>query len=151
MKTDTGYKELKELQMLQSSIYILVSKLIFELNVEKRISFYLPMSKTNENINKIYFHLKPFSKYTSNLKISMRSPFEKKLLKLDLRIYHEARLGEVVRFQNFHVSLLDIFQTNLRFGFQRDERLQWNSFAEEFLKLSIKEGRSVESFIPPRF
>ena len=55
MKTETGYKELKELQMLQSSIYILVSKLIFELNVEKRISFYLPMSKTNENINKIYF------------------------------------------------------------------------------------------------
>ena len=53
MKTYTGYKELKELQMLQSSIYILVSKLIFELNVEKRISFCLPMSKTNENINKI--------------------------------------------------------------------------------------------------
>ena len=109
------------------------------------------MSKTSEHIDKIYFHLKPFSKYTSNLKISMQSPFEKKLLKLDLRIYHEARLGEVVRFQNFHISLLDIFQTNLKFGFQRDERLQWNSFAEEFLKLSIKEGRSVESFIPPRF
>ena len=33
MKTETGYKKLKELQMLQSSIYILVSKLIFELNV----------------------------------------------------------------------------------------------------------------------
>ena len=109
------------------------------------------MSKTSENIDKIYFHLKTFSKYTANLEISMQSPFAKRLLKLDLRIYHEAQLGEVVRFQNFHVSLLDIFQTNLKFGFQKDERLQWNYFAEEFLKLSIKEGRSVESFIPPRF
>ena len=109
------------------------------------------MSKKNKHNNKIYFHLKPFSKYTANLEISMQSPFAKKLLKLDLRIYHEAQLGEVVRFQNFHVSLLDIFQTNLKFGFQKDERLQWNSFAEEFLKLSIKEGRSIESFIPPRF
>ena len=151
MKTETGYKKLKELQMLQSSIYILISKLIFELNEEKRISFYLPLSKKNKRNNKIYFHLKPFSKYTANLEISMQSPFAKRLLKLDLRIYHEAQLGEVVRFQNFHVSLLDIFQTNLKFGFQKDERLQWNSFAEEFLKLSIKEGRSVESFIPPRF
>ena len=103
MKTETGYKKLKELQMLQSSIYILISKLIFELNVEKRISFYLPMSKTSEHIDKIYFHLKPFSKYTSNLKISMQSPFEKKLLKLDLRIYHEARLGEVVRLSLIHI------------------------------------------------
>ena len=78
----------------------------------------------------------------------MSSPINKKIMKLNLRIYHEAKLVEVTRFQNFHVSLLEIFQTSLKFGFLKDERLQWHSFTKEFLNLCLEEGRSVETFIP---
>ena len=49
----------------------------------------------------------------------MESPLTKKDIKLNLRIYHEAKLAEVTRFQNFHISLLEIFPTNLKFGFQK--------------------------------
>ena len=72
----------------------------------------------------------------------------KKTLKLNLRIYHEAKLVEVTRFQNFHVSLLEIFQTSFKFGFLKDERLQWNTFTKDFLNLCVEEGQSIETFIP---
>ena len=88
------------------------------------------------------------SDYTSNLEVLMKSPINEKPLKLNLRIYHEAKLVEVTRFQNFHVSLLEIFQTSFKFGFLKDERLQWNTFTKDFLNLCVEEGQSIETFIP---
>ena len=102
----------------------------------------------NKKNSEVDFRLKKMSNYTSNLEILMSSPINKKIMKLNLRIYHEAKLVEVTRFQNFHVSLLEIFQTSLKFGFLKDERLQWNSFTKEFLNLCLEEGRSIETFIP---
>lgn len=143
------HKKLKELQFLQATNFLLLCKLIPNLKQEKNFIFSLPMSDgENKKNSEVDFRLKKMSNYTSNLEILMSSPINKKIMKLNLRIYHEAKLVEVTRFQNFHVSLLEIFQTSLKFGFLKDERLQWNSFTKEFLNLCLEEGRSVETFIP---
>ena len=143
------HKKLKELQFLQATNFLLLCKLIPNLKQEKNFIFNLPMfDGENKKNSEVDFRLKRMSNYTSNLEILMSSPINKKIMKLNLRIYHEAKLVEVTRFQNFHVSLLEIFQTSLKFGFLKDERLQWNSFTKEFLNLCLEEGRSVETFIP---
>lgn len=143
------HKKLKELQFLQATNFLLLCKLIPNLKQEKNFIFSLPMSDgENKKNSEVDFRLKKMSNYTSNLEILMSSPINKKIMKLNLRIYHEAKLVEVTRFQNFHVSLLEIFQTSLKFGFLKDERLQWNSFTKEFLNLCLEEGRSIETFIP---
>jgi uncharacterized protein YqiB (DUF1249 family) len=143
------HKKLKELQFLQATNFLLLCKLIPNLKEEKNFIFKLPMLDVeNKKNSEVDFRLKKMSNYTSNLEILMSSPINKKIMKLNLRIYHEAKLVEVTRFQNFHVSLLEIFQTSLKFGFLKDERLQWNSFTKEFLNLCLEEGRSIETFIP---
>jgi uncharacterized protein YqiB (DUF1249 family) len=143
------HKKLKELQFLQATNFLLLCKLIPNLKQEKNFIFKLPMLDVeNKKNSEVDFRLKKMSNYTSNLEILMSSPINKKIMKLNLRIYHEAKLVEVTRFQNFHVSLLEIFQTSLKFGFLKDERLQWNSFTKEFLNLCLEEGRSIETFIP---
>ena len=143
------HKKLKELQFLQATNFLLVSKLISNTKEDKNFIFKLPMlDDQNKDDYEVNFKLKKMSDYTSNLEVLMKSPIDKKTLKLNLRIYHEAKLVEVTRFQNFHVSLLEIFQTSLKFGFLKDERLQWNSFTKEFLNLCVEEGQSIETFIP---
>ena len=143
------HKKLKELQFLQATNFLLVSKLISNIKEDKNFIFKLPtLDKQNKDDYEVNFKLKKMSDYTSNLEVLMKSPIDKKTLKLNLRIYHEAKLVEVTRFQNFHVSLLEIFQTSLKFGFLKDERLQWNSFTKEFLNLCVEEGQSIETFIP---
>ncbi|MFL2780034.1 MAG: DUF1249 domain-containing protein [Gammaproteobacteria bacterium] len=143
------HKKLKELQFLQATNFLLLCKLIPNLKQEKNFIFNLPIfDGENKKNSEVDFRLKKMSNYTSNLEILMSSPINKKIMKLNLRIYHEAKLVEVTRFQNFHVSLLEIFQTSLKFGFLKDERLQWNSFTKEFLNLCLEEGRSIETFIP---
>ena len=143
------HRKLKELQFLQATNFLLVSKLVSNIKRDKNFIFKLPMLKDqNKDDYEVNFKLNKMSDYTSNLEILLQSPLDKKTLKLNLRIYHEAKLVEVTRFQNFHVSLLEIFQTNLKFGFLKDERLQWNSFTKEFLNLCVEEGQSIETFIP---
>ena len=143
------HKKLKELQFLQATNFLLVSKLISNIKEDKNFIFKLPtLDKQNKDDYEVNFKLKKMSDYTSNLEVLMKSPIDKKTLKLNLRIYHEAKLVEVTRFQNFHVSLLEIFQTSLKFGFLKDERLQWNSFTKEFLNLCVEEGQSIETFVP---
>ena len=143
------HRKLKELQFLQATNFLLVSKLVSNIKQDKNFIFKLPMLKDqNKDYYEVNFKLNIMSDYTSNLEILLQSPLDKKTLKLNLRIYHEAKLVEVTRFQNFHVSLLEIFQTNLKFGFLKDERLQWNSFTKEFLNLCVEEGQSIETFIP---
>ena len=133
------HKKLKELQFLQATNFLLLCKLIPNLKQEKNFIFNLPIfDGENKKNSEVDFRLKKMSNYTSNLEILMSSPINKKIMKLNLRIYHEAKLVEVTRFQNFHVSLLEIFQTSLKFGFLKDERLQWNSFTKEFLNLCLE-------------
>ena len=145
----TEHRKLKELQFLQATNFLLLTKLIPNIKGDKNFVFNLPViNDKNKNTSEVKFKLKKMSDYTSNLEVLMKSPINEKSLKLNLRIYHEAKLVEVTRFQNFHVSLLEIFQTSFKFGFLKDERLQWNTFTKDFLNLCVEEGQSIETFIP---
>ena len=56
---------------------------------------------------------------------------------------------EVIEFQNFHKDLLLIFSKN-KYGLQKDERIQWNLFMNQFLNYCIHHGLSVENYLSPR-
>ena len=63
------------------------------------------------------------------------------------RTYKEAKMMEVIEFQNFHKDLLSIFILN-KMNFEKDERLQWNLFINQFLNYSILHGRATENYLP---
>ena len=65
------------------------------------------------------------------------------------RIYKEAKMMEVIEFQNFHKDLLSIFKLK-KMNFEKDERLQWNLFMNQFLNYSILHGRAIEDYLPSR-
>ena len=48
-------------------------------------------------------------------------------------------------------NLIDIIPTVQKFGFQRDERTQWNKFLNEFLVFCSKEGLAESDNLPARF
>jgi uncharacterized protein YqiB (DUF1249 family) len=63
------------------------------------------------------------------------------------RTYKEAKMTEVIEFQNFHKDLLSIFKLK-KMTFEKDERLQWNLFMNQFLNYSIFHGRAIEDYLP---
>ena len=67
------------------------------------------------------------------------------------RVYLEAKMAEVISLQSFHNNLIDIIPTVKKFGFQRDERTQWNKFLNEFLVFCVKEGLAESDNLPARF
>ena len=77
------HKKLQELQVIQASNFLLLSKLFSNLTINNNFRFHLPMSSEKERkLSKINFNLKKISKYTSNLEIVMESPLTKKEIKL---------------------------------------------------------------------
>ena len=60
-------------------------------------------------------------------------------------------MAEVISLQSFHKNLIDIIPTIKKFGFQRDERTQWNKFLNEFLVFCLKEGLAESDNLPARF
>ena len=76
------HKKLQELQVIQASNFLLLSKLFSNLTINNNFRFHLPMSSEKERkLSKINFNLKKISKYTSNLEIVMESPLTKKDIK----------------------------------------------------------------------
>ena len=73
-----------------------------------------------------------------------------KKIEIEVRLYHEAKMCEVIKFQGFHQSLISIFIGQKKFGFTKDEKYQWNSFLNKFLIICKESGRSLENFIPSR-
>ena len=100
-------------------------------------------------VNKVFISLSRVSKFTSDIKISFSAELSKKI-EIEIRLYHEAKMCEVIRFQGFHQSLVSIFPSQKKFGFTKDEKFQWNSFLNKFLTVCIESGRSLENHIPSR-
>ena len=65
----------------------------------------------------------------------------------DLRLYHDARMAEVV-----HCSTSRRFEARYRYPnpemLQRDEKLQQNRFAAELMEFCLHHGRSLETSLP---
>jgi uncharacterized protein YqiB (DUF1249 family) len=141
------YIELKEFHFFCEKNYLLFSKLISDFEKEKSFSFGIPLGSLN--VNKVFISLSRVSKFTSDIKISFSAELSKKI-EIEIRLYHEAKMCEVIRFQGFHQSLVSIFPSQKKFGFTKDEKFQWNSFLNKFLTVCIESGRSLENHIPSR-
>jgi uncharacterized protein YqiB (DUF1249 family) len=147
MENKEKYIELKEFHFFCEKNYLLFSKLISDFEKEKTFSFGIPLGSLN--VNKVFISLSRVSKFTSDIKISFSAELSKKI-EIEIRLYHEAKMCEVIRFQGFHQSLVSIFPSQKKFGFTKDEKFQWNSFLNKFLTVCIESGRSLENHIPSR-
>lgn len=147
MENKEKYIELKEFHFFCEKNYLLFSKLISNFEKEKSFSFGIPLGSLK--VNKVSISLSRVSKFTSDIKISFSAELSKKI-EIEIRLYHEAKMCEVIRFQGFHQSLVSIFPSQKKFGFTKDEKFQWNSFLNKFLTVCIESGRSLENHIPSR-
>ena len=90
---------------------------------------------------------KKLSKFTDELKFQINDVTGIKDIVIKCRTYKEAKMMEVIEFQNFHKDLLSIFKLK-KMNFEKDERFQWNLFMNQFLNYSILHGRAVEDYLP---
>jgi len=147
MEDKEKYSELKSFHFVCEKNYLLFSQILPSLNQESIFSFGLPMK--NLKLNKVSISLNKISKFTSDIKVCFSAELSKEI-EIEVRLYHEAKMCEVIRFQGYHQSLISILPSQKKFGFTKDEKYQWNSFLNKFLTICKESGRSLENFIPPR-
>ena len=147
MENREKYLELKEFHFICEKNYLLFSQLLPDLQKEKNLSFGIPLG--NFKLNEVSIYLSEVSKFTSDIKICFSAELSEKI-EIEVRLYHEAKMCEVIRFQGFHQSLISILPSKIKFGFTKDEKYQWNSFLNKFLIICKESGRSLENFIPSR-
>ena len=147
MKDKEKYSKLKSFHFVCEKNYLLFSQILPSLNQESIFSFGLPMK--NLKLNKVSISLNKISKFTSDIKVCFSAELSKEI-EIEVRLYHEAKMCEVIRFQGYHQSLISILPSQKKFGFTKDEKYQWNSFLNKFLTICKESGRSLENFIPPR-
>ena len=147
MENKEKYSKLKSFHFVCEKNYLLFSQILPSLNQESIFSFGLPMK--NLKLNKVSISLNKISKFTSDIKVCFSAELSKEI-EIEVRLYHEAKMSEVIRFQGYHQSLISILPSQKKFGFTKDEKYQWNSFLNKFLTICKESGRSLENFIPPR-
>lgn len=147
MEDKEKYSQLKSFHFVCEKNYLLFSQILPSLNQESIFSFGLPMK--NLKLNKVSISLNKISKFTSDIKVCFSAELSKEI-EIEVRLYHEAKMCEVIRFQGYHQSLISILPSQKKFGFTKDEKYQWNSFLNKFLTICKESGRSLENFIPPR-
>ena len=147
MEDKEKYSKLKSFHFVCEKNYLLFSQILPSLNHESIFSFGLPMENTK--LNEVSISLNKISKFTSDIKVCFSAELSKEI-EIEVRLYHEAKMCEVIRFQGYHQSLISILPSQKKFGFTKDEKYQWNSFLNKFLTICKESGRSLENFIPPR-
>ena len=147
MEDKEKYSQLKSFHFVCEKNYLLFSQILPSLNQERIFSFGLPME--NSKLNEVSICLNKISKFTSDIKVCFSAELSKEI-EIEIRLYHEAKMCEVIRFQGYHQSLISILPSQKKFGFTKDEKYQWNSFLNKFLIICKESGRSLENFIPPR-
>ena len=144
MEDKEKYSKLKSFHFVCEKNYLLFSQILPSLNQESIFSFGLPMK--NLKLNKVSISLNKISKFTSDIKVCFSAELSKEI-EIEVRLYHEAKMCEVIRFQGYHQSLISILPSQKKFGFTKDEKYQWNSFLNKFLTICKESGRSLENFL----
>ena len=138
------YRNLKSLHSFYEQNFVLINKLSGELDKHNKFSFQVGNLEIK---SKVSISKKELSKFTDELKFQIKDATGIKDIVIKCRIYKEAKMMEVIEFQNFHKDLLSIFKLK-KMNFEKDERLQWNLFMNQFLNYSILHGRSIEDYLP---
>ena len=138
------YQNLKSLHILYEQNFVLINKLSGDLNKHNKFSFQVGnlQIKSQVSISK-----KKLSKFTEELEFLINDVTGIKDIVIKCRTYNEAKMMEVIEFQNFHKDLLSSFKLK-RNSFEKDERSQWNLFMNQFLNYSILHGRAIENYLP---
>ena len=138
------YRNLKSLHSLYEQNFVLINKLSGELNKHNEFSFQVGSLEIKSQIS---ISKTKLSKFTDEFEFHINDVTEIKDIVIKCRTYKEAKMMEVIEFQNFHKDLLSIFKFN-KINFKKDERLQWNLFMNQFLNYSILHGRAIENYLP---
>ena len=138
------YRNLKSLHSFYEQNFVLINKLSGELNKHNEFSFQVGNLEIK---SKVSISKKELSKFTDELKFQIKDATGIKDIVIKCRIYKEAKMMEVIEFQNFHKDLLSIFKLK-KMNFEKDERLQWNLFMNQFLNYSILHGRATDNYLP---
>ncbi len=138
------YRNLKNLHSLYEQNFVLINKLSGELNKSKKFSFQVGNLEIKSQIT---ISKKELSKFTDELHFLINDVTGIRDIVIKCRTYKEAKMVEVIEFQNFHKDLLSIFKLK-KMNFEKDERFQWNLFMNQFLNYSILHGRAVEDYLP---
>ena len=140
------YRNLKSLHSFYEQNFVLINKLSGELDKHNKFAFQVGNLEIK---SKVSISKKELSKFTDELKFQIKDATGIKDIVIKCRIYKEAKMMEVIEFQNFHKDLLSIFKLK-KMNFEKDERLQWNLFMNQFLNYSILHGRAIEDYLPSR-
>ena len=140
------YRNLKSLHSFYEQNFVLINKLSGELDKHNKFSFQVGNLEIK---SKVSISKKELSKFTDELKFQIKDATGIKDIVIKCRTYKEAKMMEVIEFQNFHKDLLSIFKLK-KMNFEKDERLQWNLFMNQFLNYSILHGRAIEDYLPSR-
>ena len=138
------YRNLKSLHSIYEQNFILMNKLSGELDKRNKFSFQVGNLEIK---SQVIISKKKLSKFTDELEFLINDVTGIKDIVIKCRTYKEAKMMEVIEFQNFHKDLLSIFKFN-KINLKKDERLQWNLFMNQFLNYSILHGRAIENYLP---
>ena len=142
------YFKLKNLHSLFERNFFLLNSLVVDFDHNKSRVFEIPIHEENK---KVLMNISKLSKYTFDIDFIINiNPVEDNTV-FKVRVYLEAKMAEVISLQRFHKNLIEIFPIFKKFGFQRDERTQWNKFLNEFLIFCTKEGLADSDNLPARF
>ena len=141
------YRNLKSLHSLYEQNFVLINKLSGELDKHNKFSFQVGNLEMKSQVS---VSKKELSKFTDELQFQISDVTRIKDISIKCRTYKEAKMMEVIEFQNFHKDLLSIFKLK-KMSFEKDERFQWNLFMNQFLNYSILHGRAIEDYLPSWF
>ena len=142
------YFKLKNLHSLFERNFFLLNSLVVDFDHNRSRVFEIPIHEENK---KVLMNISKLSKYTFDIDFIINiNPVEDNTV-FKVRVYLEAKMAEVISLQSFHKNLIEIFPIFKKFGFQKDERTQWNKFLNEFLIFCTKEGLADSDNLPARF
>ena len=142
------YLKIKNLHALFERNFFLLNSLVVDFDKNKKKVFEIPIKDQNK---KVSINTTKLSNYTFDIELNININAVEEKTTFKVRVYLEAKMAEVISLQGFHNNLIDIIPTVQKFGFQRDERTQWNKFLNEFLVFCSKEGLAESDNLPARF
>ena len=133
-------KNLSDLIRLYEMNYLKLMKLLPIQKIDTEFDFFIPEGSNNSeiriSINKKSKHTYKLTLYKSNLFRYMEDT------KMEIYIYHDARMAEVRRFNGKSQFWLRNKYPNKNM-LSKDEKFQWNIFLSEFLTHAQLNGLSV--------